>query len=229
MLLASIACVGNAEGSEVTTMRFKDMLRTRVLEVLDSWPAEDQYAIMFFVYPNEAYEYRGYSNIPEFLMLYRCESDLETNNNPYFRASSDDEERWNPAFWDWDLQARVIGFDEPNPIADALMDWYEASGVQDIRDDDPEDIPYDSQMRYIGKGPNGLPELLQVVVELATELQSDGTIEARFGRKIPIIVADYEFTWYMIRATRNANPNGEADEYIQSCLRQGFITDAQLE
>lgn len=228
MLVASIACAGNAEGRKITTMEFKNMLRTRILEVLDSWPAEDQYAIMFFVYPNEAYEYRGYSNIAEFLMLYRCESDIKTNHNPLFRAMSDDEERWNPAFWDPDLQATVIGFDDPNPIADALVDWYEALGVQDNGYEDPNTM-YDSNGIYIGKGPNGLPELLQVVVEIAAELQNDGTIEAKFGRKIPIVLANFEFTWYMIRATRNANPNGEADEYIQSCLRQGFITDAQLE
>lgn len=55
---------------EIPTAEFKDMLQSRILEVLDEWPVEDQYCpVMFFIYPNEEYEYRGYSNIPEFKAL----------------------------------------------------------------------------------------------------------------------------------------------------------------
>lgn len=202
-------------------MAFKSLLRAKILEVLASWPAADQYAIMFLIYPNEAYEYRGYSNLPEFSMLYRCESDVEANRKMF-------EERWNPAFWYDGLETPIIRFDEPNPVADALIDWYEASGVQQIGEEDPNAM-YDSHGLYIGKGPNGLPELLQVVAELANELQRDGTIEAKFGRRLPIILADLEFTWYMIKATHDANPNGEADEYVRACVQNSLISDAQLE
>lgn len=228
VLVALIAFVGNVGRKEVATMEFKSMLRTRIREVLDAWPAKDQYAIMFFVYPNESYEYRGYSNIPEFLMLYRCESDLENSDDPFLAAASDTEKRWNPACWDPDMQAPVIHFDDPNPFADALIDWYEALGVQEIGDEDS-DAAYDSHMMYIGKGPNGLQELLQVVTELAAELQTDGTIEAKFGKRIPILIADFEFTWYMVKATIAANPNGEANEYVNACVREGLVVEAQIQ
>ena len=81
----------------------------------------------------------------------------------------------------------------------------------------------DDGVVYIGRGPNGLPELLEVVVQIAQELHRDGTIERKFGREVPIIFADHEYTWYMIEATREANPNGEADEFIDACVKEGYI------
>ena len=179
---------------------------------------------MFFIYPNECYEYNGYYNIPEFIMLYKRESDMSPESQPDPSASSRDEERWNPVFW-WDHggEENIISFDEPNPMADKLIEWYESTGVQDIGHED--DQCYDSHMKYIDKGPNGLPELLQLAVDIAKELQTSGFIESKFGKRIPIILADYEFTWYMIKATCEANPHGEADEYIKACLSQGWIDE----
>ena len=222
IMLALPAWSGFAQ-EDVHTMRFKEILRTRILEILNAWPAEDQYAIMFFVYPNEAYEHRGYANIPEFQMLYRCESDLQVNHNPYFYPIGDFEARWYPAFWDYDLRTPVIDLYEPKVNADALIDWYEAIGLEQIGYEDPEKMYGDDGVVYIGRGPNGLPELLDVVVQIAQELQNDGTIERKFGRKIPIIFADHEYTWYMFEATREANPNGEADEFIDACVKEGYI------
>ena len=166
-------------------MEFRAILYNRITEILESWPQQDQYAIMFFIYPNECFEYGRYSNIPEFQMLYKCESDMSQNPVPVFGASSTDEERWNPAFW-WDCHEAqtVIGFDEPNPVADALIAWYESTGIQNIRIED-EDHIYDSNMLYIGRCPNGLPELLNLVTDIALELQTNGIIEAKFGRKYP--------------------------------------------
>ena len=94
LMIGLTTCANMAKG-EICTAEFKDMLQSRIFEVLDEWPVEDQYAVMFFIYPNEEYEYRGYSNIPEFKMLYKNESEMEHNVNPFFRASGDDEERWN--------------------------------------------------------------------------------------------------------------------------------------
>ena len=212
-----------AEGGKAL-MDFRTVLRNRIVEILDSWPSEDQYAIMFFIYPNECYEYNGYYNIPEFIMLYKRESDMSPESQPDPSASSRDEERWNPVFW-WDHggEENIINYEEPNPMADKLIEWYESTGVQDIGYED--DQCYDSHMKYIDKGPNGLPELLQLAVDIAKELQTSGFIESKFGKKIPIILADYEFTWYMIKATCEANPHGEADEYINACLSQGWIDE----
>ena len=208
-------------------MEFKDMLRSRILEILNAWPVRDQYAIMFFLYPNECFTYGEYENLTEFDLLYRCESEIQPDGGSAFGAT-EAEQRWNPAYWDDDARQSVISFDEENPIADALIDWYEATGVQNIGEEDF-DAAYDDEGSYIGTGPGGLPELLQLVTEIAAELQRDGVIEARFGRKLPILLADLEFTWYMVRATRAANPNGETDEYLRACVEEGFADKNMLQ
>ena len=183
---------------------------------------------MFLIYPNEAHTYRDYSNLTEFQMLYKCESDMGKHTNPFFAPADEDEERWSPAYWDMDLKQPVISYWEPNQYAEALIDWYEAAGVQRIGYED-HTLDYDSEMRYIGKGPNGLPELLSLIAGIAAELQTDGVIEKKFGRRIPIILADLETAWYMIEATQAANPNGEADAYLQACKRQAEQAEAMRE
>ena len=37
-------------------------LRARTVEAMSAWAEEDIYAISFFIYANEAYEYGGYTN-----------------------------------------------------------------------------------------------------------------------------------------------------------------------
>ncbi len=197
---------------------FKEMLRARILETLDSWPAEDQYAVMFFIYPNLAYEYNGCANVAEFTMLYQRESDLSTQYNPFFSPSDEDEARWNIAFWNDAMAKAIIQYNTPNPMADALFAWYQELGVEHIGAEDDADS-FSSSYR----GPNGLPELLDAATEIAADLQREGVLTSKFGRPIPIILADYEFSWYMLEATRRANPNGEADAYLEACERMGVV------
>ena len=228
LALMLIPCASALGEEDDSMLEFKSLLRGRILEILNAWPAKDQYAIMFLIYPNEAHTYRGYSNLTEFQMLYKCESDMGKHANPFSAPADEDEEHWNPAYWDMDLKQPVISYWEPNQYAEALIDWYEAAGVQRIGYED-HTLDYDSEMRYIGKGPNGLPELLSLIADIAAELQTDGVIEKKFGRRIPIILADLETAWYMIEATQAANPNGEADAYLQACKRQAEQAEAMRE
>ncbi len=70
----------------------KTALKTKIKSIIDTWDEEDIYAISFFVYSNEVYEYNGFSNVSEFMISYNAESDCEG-------AGELDEERWNYAFW----------------------------------------------------------------------------------------------------------------------------------
>ena len=78
-------------------------------------------------------------------------------------------------------------------------------------------------MRYIGKGPAGLYELLQEIAAAARTLQNSGFIQRKFGRPIPIIIHDLEYSWYMIDATKAANANGEATEFFAAMKELGII------
>ena len=102
-----------------------------------------------------------------------------------------------------------------------LFDWYKENGISDIGKED--DDCYDSNFNYIGKGPIGHYELLQIVSEVANKLQSEGYIEQHFGKKIPIIVHGLEYAWYDIEATTKANPHGEADTFMKAMKELGMI------
>ena len=73
---------------------------------------------------------------------------------------------------------------------------------------------YDENMNYIGKGPNGYYEVLNMISEVARDLQLHGIVNKKFG-KIPIIIHDLEYSWYSEEATILANPNNEAKEFIE--------------
>ena len=61
-----------------------------------------------------------------------------------------------------------------------------------------------------------------LVLKTTTDFKRS-VIEARFGRGVPVLIADFECSWYMVRATREANPDGQADAYIDACVRQGWV------
>lgn len=69
-------------------------------------------------------------------------------------------------------------------------------------------------MNDIEKCPAGYSALLNAVSNVARRLQTEGTVLKRFGR-IPILVHDLEYCQYIEEATRNANPGGEADDFLR--------------
>lgn len=189
----------------------ENVLKERVKSIISQWNEAGIYAISFFVESNEDNIYRNFENASNFAVSYNTESDCE-NAGPY------DEERWNYAFWRQD-ETPVIDIEENNKLTDLLFDWYAENGIDNIGEEDEENI-YDDEYNYIGKGPVGHYELLNIASNIARALQKEGFIEERFGKKLPIIVHGMEYAWYDIEATKNANPNGEAEDFFTAC--EGF-------
>ena len=48
-------------------------------------------------------------------------------------------------------------------------------------------------MNYIGKGPNGYYEVLNMIVETARDLQLQGIVNKKIG-KMPVIIHDLEYS-----------------------------------
>lgn len=190
-----------------------EKIYSRVKSIMDTWSENGIYAISFFVYSNEAYQYKNYSNISTFAISYNTEDDCEG-------ADLYDEERWNYAFWRQD-ETPIIDPDEEPEMTALLFDWYKENGITDIGKED-EDC-YDSNFNYIGKGPVGHYELLQIISEVASKLQSEGYVEQHFGKDIPIIIHGLEYAWYDIEATKKANPHEEADTFIKAMKELGMI------
>ncbi len=190
-----------------------EQLYLKVKSIMDTWNEEGIYAISFFVYSNEAYEYKDFCNVSSFAISYNTEVDCEG-------AGKYDEERWNYAFWRQD-ETMIIDPDEPNELTDMLFDWYEENGISNIGEED-EDC-YDKRGNYIGKGPVGHYELLTMVSEVAKRFQEEGYVESKFGKKLPILIHGLEYAWYDIEATKNANVHGEADIFLKALKKLGMV------
>ena len=59
--------------------------------------------------------------------------------------------------------------------------------------------------------------------DVANKLQNENYIVHKFGKALPIIIHDLEYTWYVIEATKKANPNGEAAQFIETMNELGLI------
>ena len=185
-------------------MDLETYLYDKIVPLLRSWEEPGIYAISFFVYANEAYVYRGISNFPEFSVGYNTEADC--NNAPALS-----EKRWNFAFWRQN-NIPIIDTYEAEDGSAVLLDWYRSQGIENLGWED-HDGQYDEDGHYIGKGPNGYYELLCAVSNVARRIQTEGIVKEKFG-SVPILVHQLENCWYVGEATRNANPNGEADTYL---------------
>ena len=191
---------------------FSEKIYERIKSIIDTWCEDGIYAISFFVYSNEAYKYKAFSNVPSFAISYNTEDDCEG-------AGKFDEERWNYAFWRQN-ETLIINPDEPNELTDLLFDWYEENGISNIGEED--DNCYDKRGKYIGKGPVGHYELLTLISDVAKRLQQEEYIESKFGKKLPIIIHGLEYAWYDIEATQNANIPGEADIFLKTMKKLGM-------
>ena len=189
-------------------------LEKKLCDILSTWNEADIYAISFFVYANESLEYNGFENVTEFSVSYNTEHDCNG-------AEELSEERWNYAFWRQD-EIPVIQADPEDEGMKTLFDWYAENGIDNIGYEDYAAC-YDQNMRYIGKGPVGYYELLSEITAVASRLQSSGFIKNKFGKPIPIIIHDLEYTWYVIEATKKANANGEADLFFAAMKESGLI------
>ena len=195
----------------MTNLSEKLYLKTK--SIMDTWCEDGIYAISFFVYSNEAYEYKGFRNVSSFAISYNTEDDCKG-------ADQYSEKRWNYAFWRQD-ETMIIDPDEPNELTDLLFDWYKEHGILNIGEED--ENCYEEYYNYIGKGPVGHYELLTLVSEVAKRLQQEGFLENKFGKKLPILIHGLEYAWYDIEATQNANINGEADILLEAVKKLGMV------
>jgi len=197
-------------------INIEKILYDKIKSEISKWDEDGIYAISFFIYSNESYEYKNFTNVSTWAISYNTEADCEG-------AGELDEERWNYAFWRQD-ETSIIDIHEPNELTEALYKWYEEQGIDNVGFEDLENM-YDEHSRYIGKGPVGHYELLGIAAGVAKKLQEEGFIIDQFNKPIPIIIHGLECAWYDIEATQKANPNGEADTYINAMKEMGADLD----
>lgn len=188
-------------------VNISEVLYDKITSVISGWDDDDIYAVSFFVYSNPSYEYNGIENVSQFSISYNTEDACPG-------AGKYDEERWNYAFWLQD-ETPVIDIDNSTGLTEMLFQWYKENGISDIGYEDNEN-DYDENGAYIGKGPAGHYELLGLAAEAGRRIQEEGLLKKKYGKPIPIIVHGLEYVWYDIEATKKANPNNEAKDFLKA-------------
>lgn len=185
---------------------FQQFLYDHIAPILAGWEDPGIYAVSFFVYVNEAFTYGEYRNISCFHISYNTEEACGS-------VPADSEERWNYAYWPQDAKGIIDPDTEGDAGTRVLLDWYAQQGMENVGFEDDASM-YDENMNYVGKGPVGYYELLTAASNVARRIQQEGLLTEKFGKPIPILVHDLEYAWYVGEATRNANPNGEAADFL---------------
>lgn len=176
--------------------KLEDFLYHTTKEIMSTWEEQDIYAVSFFVYSNEMFHFGGYDNVSTFAISYNTEADCG-NAGPHT------EKRWNYAFWRQD-EWRIIEPDENSMGMQLLFEWYREQGITNVGYEGV-DTP---------DGPVGFPELVDLTGKVARRLQEEGFLLEKFGRPIPILIHDLEYTDCTLKATEYANPNGEAADFL---------------
>lgn len=174
-------------------MDLEQLLYEKVRSEIEKWDSEGVYALYFGVSVNSID-----GNIPHFVIGRGVDRGKPFPDKWHLAVSAEDETE----------------ITADNETAQALTAWLHAQGVADIGYEDPDEM-YDEMMSYIGKGPAGSYELLQLGVKIAKRLFEENFIREKFDRDIPVIFDDLETTWYNLEATENANPDGLADEFLR--------------
>jgi hypothetical protein len=185
----------------------KKYLRDKILTIIREWNDSDIYAISFLINFNEDNCYKGIKGFPELTILYNTESDCEDED--LFS-----EERWNIAFWNEDNESTIIDCDKKNNLSGMLLNWYNDKGIKNIGYECEEDA-YDEDMNYIGRGPNGFEELAMLLVDIAKDIHNFKSEKINYAN-IPIIITDYDYSWYVCKFTKLANPNGQAVNFVKA-------------
>lgn len=65
--------------------------------------------------------------------------------------------------------------------------------------------------------------MLWEIAAVARKLQDSGFVVRQFGRPIPILIHDLEYSWYTLETTRKASPRRKATLFFLAMKRLGLM------
>lgn len=93
-----------------------------------------------------------------------------------------------------------------------MYQWFVSQEISEIRED--ESSMYDDDMNYIGKGPTGYYDLCCEIAGVVNQIQNEDIIRDKF-KNIPILIVDYDYSWYIVDFVKIANTNGQAEKFFE--------------
>lgn len=174
-------------------MNIKSIIKNKIINYLRNNDSVE--VVVLWFYSNELFVFKNINNFFE-IEIGSLSREVEINEMvDVIEAIEDNKET-------------ILGSDNYDQIGDYVVRYLASLGVKDIGYEDEENM-YDEDCRYIGTGPNGTIELLELLCEIIGEIKEEKNINDR-----PFIIIDYEGTYYLKNATERINGNGEAKEYL---------------
>ena len=165
----------------------------------------DAYALSFFINDEE--------DDPRLPTLTVGHNTPEQWRSSVARASSNEEAKWNYAFW---LQNKLVCFGRGGTAsAEVVARWVSELGL--AYSDEDEEADFDRCMEL---GAQITSHFVAAVCDIALALHEDGAILATFGRPVPVIVHELEYYDEIADQTERCNPPGVAHEFV-SWVRNG--------
>lgn len=171
-----------------------EQVKNGILE-LDATDTPEIYALSLLV------EADFHPQEPKLTVGYNTLSHFDETKQKYV---DEGEAKWQLICWKHD---RKIVFCE-NDVK--IEEW-----VRLVEKELSEDIPKDAVDRGDRQRRNLFEQFLDMAIAITRQLHTDGVLEQKFGRDIPVIVCDSIFSSEPLGWTRLANPEGQANEFEQ--------------
>ena len=184
----------------------KKYLYEQILKYLYYLNDNDVYVISILIINDEESIYRGITHFPKVYITHNTEHNCECKSNI-------SEERWNIAYWHNTKDIAIIDYIENIKGAELLYEWYFQNQITDIGFENPNSM-YDEEMNYIGKGAKGYWELFTELSLVVKQIRQNHDLEKKI-HNIPIVIHDYEYSWYIERFINIANPNNQAAPFLE--------------
>ena len=168
---------------------------------IDHTIINDIYALSFwFSHEDDELHY------PTILFSYNTLSNFK---NKIESASSENEAKWNFAYW---LQKNFIqiGGEEDKHLAN----WFKASDYY-YTEEENEAAEEDEDLfdEFMEKGEKFSQEFIAIMIETSRKIHEEGIIEKTFGKAIPLIIHELEYYDKPLNWTIEGNPKGLTQEF----------------
>ncbi len=161
--------------------------------------AKDIYSLSFYVTDEE--------DDPRFITCVLGFNTFENFNKNIETASSELEAKWNYAFW---LQNNLfdLGDNGSEKGIELRASWIENLGF--MYTDEEENADFE---RCLLLGENIISSFVDLLVRVTRKIHESGIIEAKFTRKVPIIIHELEYYEQIAIQNEEANPGNCVDEF----------------
>lgn len=183
----------------------QSMRKTLIKEVsqaIKSWDKTDIYAISLFVYDNcdnpcEPTVTLGYNTLTQY-------------NQELPNASSEQEAKWNYAYWIQNNEY-CLGFEDNQKI---VRKWLKNNG-----------FPYYTSNEVFDRNNNIDSDELEKItdafinelIEVVKELHNSGFIKNQFGKDIPVLIHELEYYDKIAEQNLKANPPETVKDFVKFC------------